>query len=471
MARPGHAPAPGAASAADLVVLAGGRRLRVPAGQVRAIARMPRLTPVPGAPAALLGLGSFRGEVLAVLALGDPASPARTALILDGTSCTALAVERVERLASNHSIHETDAAIDALATAESLLPQPDAALRHAARNEPVDRAAPAAPPRDETVSLLVLGLDGQRFALPLSDVEAVFARPREVATTPEGHPASLGTCTFRNAPLALVDLAPLLALPGGGGARGTVVVVARLGTVRAGLVVPEVHGVLRLPRSRLDPVPDSIAAGPGEARVQSIARSLRGSLVAVLDSAALLDEALAASLGAATDMPARSRLPVGRKHEAASHLLVRIAGRGTALPLAAVDRVARWPGRLTRLPGAPAAMPGIALIDGAAVPLVDPGHQLAGTAAAGIRRRVVTVRAGGAVAGVIVEAVEGLIAAAAERLDRTSLPDEAAHGLFAETVRLSGTDDTVLLLGPEALVAATASEVVGLGRASAAVEA
>jgi purine-binding chemotaxis protein CheW len=54
-----------------VVVAAAGRRWRVPTARVREVAALGQLTPVPTAPAPLVGLTQLRGQILPVL---DPAA-------------------------------------------------------------------------------------------------------------------------------------------------------------------------------------------------------------------------------------------------------------------------------------------------------------------------------------------------------------------------------------------------------------
>lgn len=58
-------------SATHLLVRLGAETYALPIGHVLEVTRAPEPTPLPGAPAAVLGLHSLRGEILPVLALGS----------------------------------------------------------------------------------------------------------------------------------------------------------------------------------------------------------------------------------------------------------------------------------------------------------------------------------------------------------------------------------------------------------------
>lgn len=90
---------PSGGVAASLVVVAGGERYALPAGVVRAVVPRPAVTPVPYAPARVLGLIAWRGRVIPVVTAGGAAGAAGcgAAVVLQAQAgWVALAAERVE---------------------------------------------------------------------------------------------------------------------------------------------------------------------------------------------------------------------------------------------------------------------------------------------------------------------------------------------------------------------------------------
>jgi purine-binding chemotaxis protein CheW len=88
-APPPDAALPGIRARRACVVAMGGRTLAVDVGEVREVVTLDTLSPVPGAPAPLLGVANLRGAVLAVaearplLALAaKPVTPGTRALVL-----------------------------------------------------------------------------------------------------------------------------------------------------------------------------------------------------------------------------------------------------------------------------------------------------------------------------------------------------------------------------------------------------
>jgi chemotaxis signal transduction protein len=82
-------------------VRAGGEHYALPVGGVREIAKLGQVTPVPGAPGAVLGVWNLRGDVMAVLdlaallGLAGNAEPSRIVVVENGERHGGLAVEAV----------------------------------------------------------------------------------------------------------------------------------------------------------------------------------------------------------------------------------------------------------------------------------------------------------------------------------------------------------------------------------------
>src|SRR6478609_5685967 len=95
----------------------GDDRFAVPAGLVREVARMPRVTRVPHAPDSLIGIGNFRGTVLPVVSFARltdrTAEGERRVILLDTANPVAIAVDEVTALGTDDNVRTID--VDALA--------------------------------------------------------------------------------------------------------------------------------------------------------------------------------------------------------------------------------------------------------------------------------------------------------------------------------------------------------------------
>ncbi len=100
---------------AVVLVQASGRARAVPADLVREIATLPSLTPVPTAPARILGLTTLRGQILPVVALAPTASPPRPGdplVVLEDAQgpWAALAVDEVRGVVADSDAEPLDVA-------------------------------------------------------------------------------------------------------------------------------------------------------------------------------------------------------------------------------------------------------------------------------------------------------------------------------------------------------------------------
>jgi purine-binding chemotaxis protein CheW len=121
-------------------------------------------------------------------------------------------------------------------------------------------------------------------------------------------------------------------------------------------------------------------------------------------------------------------------------LLLRIAGRLCALPLAHVIETMR-PLPVEPVAGAPRGVQGVSIVRGRAVPVVDAARLF--DRPSGMPTRFVTLRAGDRVAALAVDEVLGVRVLAAASLDALPALLSAAA---AESVSAIGTLDAELLL-------------------------
>ena len=450
-----------------LAFVVGGRRMAVPARQVREVAGLPALTRVPFGAANLLGLGNFRGRVLPVLALERQAGSACSrALLLSGERPVALAVNTVLGLA------EADEASDERPDLEAVLAEafPERARKAAAPTGArlAGESAGEEPVEDERVALLVMDLAGQRFALPADQVEEVLARTAEVAAVPGAHPNALGAMEHRGGVVPLFSLAGLLALGDAqSGGRGQVAIV-RVGGGLVGLVVERVRAVLHVAQERLEPVPGVLLRGASEAAIQAICRPGSGErLIAVLDADHLLASGSAGGLPAGAVPEQASRH--GQQENAGQPYLVLGAGsHRLAMPLGSVESVT-LPQRLASIPDAPHWLVGMVNLRGTAVPVIDLALRL-GEGTGGPGRRLVLSRRDGDAVGLLVDRVEGLIALSPEAIEHADAGGEADF-TFDGCALLPGGDGgferIALLVSPWTLIDAAHLELMARAQGKA----
>lgn len=431
-----------------LAVEVAGRRLGLPAADVREVIASRRLTPVPQAPPSLLGLCNLRGTAIPVLSLAvlleEDVRPARRIVVIEGASPIGLAVDQVLGLAP---VGDAEALmVEPLITAQFA----GLAARPGRRGERVAARRARSVARSET-RMLSFDVAGQAYALPLDQIEAVMPLGAQVATIPNADAAVIGTMARRDSLLPLLSLAALLGHGRGAGAK---VIVVRIEGHPAGLVVDAIGEVLAVADEDIDPVPALLQRGGGEARIAAIARlDLGKRLLSLLACDALVDPSLGARLRAIGTVETQ----VERSAEAATEalLLFTIGDEAYGLPLAAISEVARLPETLTALPRAPAFVRGVMHLRGRALAVVDQAARFGSTATG---QRLIVAAAGDLEAAFLVDRIRGVV-----RVPRAARGDAPAVGeepqLF-ESVLASDDGPMTLLMSPFALLAQTERELL-----------
>ena len=139
---------------------------------------------------------------------------------------------------------------------------------------------------------------------------------------------------------------------------------------------------------------------------------------------------------------------------AAEVVVVRLGGARYALPMAVVAEVGRPP-QLTRVPGLPAWVAGLANWRGRVLPVLDLRPLLGGAALAATHGRLVVLHVDGVRVGLVTEGVDGSTALDLERLDAppAHLPPSAA-GLLAG--QRTDDDGPLAVLEPAAVLGLSA---------------
>lgn len=439
--------APGEARLLTLGV--GGDRFGVASDIVREVARLPRLTRVPHAPAALMGLANIRGAVVPVLSLAvlveRPPGGERRVVIVDVGEPVGLAVDEVSKLVTGGESAVSRLDIAAL-VAKSVPRGGERRARSAGQVEENTTGAMA-----DTVALVTFAIGDQEFAFPLGVVDEVLRLPDDIAAMPLADAAVVGSTAVRGALLPLLSLRVLLALPGADDLVRARVLVVRIGTHRVGLVVDAMRSIQRVAEEDVDPVPQVLARGGAEARIQAICRCDDGKrLVSVLAADALLREDITTRLFQGAGEQDMGETAAGQASE--QFLLFRIGEEEFGLPLGAVEEVALLPARLTRLPRAPAFVQGVMNLRGQAIPVIDQAERFGAAAASGRKRRVIIVRIGDLSAGFVVDAVSDVLRVEASALRPAPDLGNAQTRVFDRVANLVEEGRIVLIVSPRELL-------------------
>ncbi len=401
----------------SLTILAGGTTHAVPLRDIAEIIRVPSAASVPLAPAWLIGLVNHRGTALPMVDL---------ALLLGGGAATPTARSRVLVAILGVGFLVDGLTADALQNAQtldlaSLLPAaPRVAGRPAGQGaRGADRLAAA---EDQAHALLGFTVAGQEYAFALEQVEEVAACT--------AHTVSGGSMVWRGQTLPAVPLRALLGDTDEAGAAARVIVVRLAGGACVAMLADAFSGILRVPSAQRHAVPPRLARG--RAGLEWICRLDGGArLVCVLSPDRLMQPeggaAFAPPPAAATMMASRG---AGGEHE--RFIVIRIGTARFAVPLAAVEEVLRATA-LSPVPGAH-AVDGVRNLRGRILPVIDL-RRLASTGA----ERILACSLGPAgSAGVLVDAVDRIVAVAPGDIDAAPALLEAAASMITRVVTSPG---------------------------------
>ncbi|MEI9922532.1 MAG: chemotaxis protein CheW [Bradyrhizobium sp.] len=466
-----------------------GRFYALPAESVSEVARMPLLARVPQAPRSLLGLANLRGSVIpvasvrALLGREDVATTyASRLIVLEGASPVALAVDEVASLVrvAHEKVRTAEAdvasetgehlrgAFDSGTHVTKILDIPELLRRGFAQTGPkrqsLANTASAATAADSTVDivrqrLVTFEVADQEYALPLEIVREIVTAPESLTFVPGADDAVRGVMPYRDGLLPLLSLRRLLGLPSAILTREKVLIVI-VGDVLIGFVADRTRAVLSVDPDRVEPAPPVLAArAGGETQIKEIYRAGFGRLVSILAPERLFREDVMQKLmqGDATMKSKADEESFGKTDaNELRFLLFRLDDSEFALPIEAVEEVARVPDQITRLPKTPKFLEGVVNLRGEVLPVVDQRRRFEMPAAsASASRRLVVVRTEEHRAGLIVDSVSEVLRCSADKI--TPSPDLTGNALAIvhSVINLEESGRIILLLDTSELLTRT----------------
>jgi purine-binding chemotaxis protein CheW len=318
---PVHAEHAGAETRTLVSFEADGEEYAVPVSAVREIVRREaRIARMPHADNRNLGVITLRGRLLplvelrALLGLGPPSAgrrddaSGRIVVLSFGGLEVGLVVDRareVLRVRSDHIdpvpalFRQDSGEIEAICRLDqgrrliSVL-APDRLFRAEAvrrtliaQEEGKDQEMPtvhqSATHRAAAATFVIFRVGPVEYGLPSSCVEQVVAVPEQLTAIPKAPGWIEGVINHRGTVLPVIDQRKRFAMPAA--ARGRHIIVAALGTARAGVMVDAVTGVLKIPDEAVEPTPDLSAE---QVALISRVANLGERMILLLDPAHLL---------------------------------------------------------------------------------------------------------------------------------------------------------------------------------------
>ncbi|MBR1150461.1 chemotaxis protein CheW [Bradyrhizobium sp. JYMT SZCCT0428] len=460
----------------------------LPAETVSEVARLPPIARVPQAPPSLMGLANLRGAVLpvasvrALLGRADVAAThASRLIVLEGASPVALVVDEVSSLVriAPEKVKTAEADIaseggehlrgvfDSGSHVTKILDIPELLRRGFAQTAPKQQSLPTTAGATTTAKdaavemtrqrLVTFEVAGQDYALQLEVVREIVPAPKNLTFVPGSDDAVRGVMPYRGGLLPLLSLRRLLGLPSAILSLEKVLVVT-IGDVLIGFVADRTRAVLSVDPDRVDPAPPVLAArAGGEAQIKEIYRAGQGKLVSILVPERLLREEIMQKLAQdETTMKPTDETRDASDAKELRFLIFQLDDNDFALPIDAVEEVARVPDQITRLPKTPKFLEGVVNLRGEVLPVVDQRRRFDMQATTvNANRRLVVLRTEQHRAGLIVDSVSEVLRCSPDKIKPSPDLTGDALGIVHSVINLEASGRIILLLDPSELLTRT----------------
>ena len=456
----------------------------VAADKVSEVVRMAPLARVPQAPKSLLGLANLRGEVVPVAGVRSlmgrseiEVSDHSRLVVLGGAMPVALAVDEVTALVTVDTQQIQAGEADVSAEADERLQGVFQSGAGVTKILDIEALLSRAFPRDQTARkasgrltrttasasadsvarrrLITFDVAGQEYALSLDAVREIVLAPESLAYVPGSDEAVRGVMAYRDGVLPLLSLRVLLGLSGQAPESGSKIIVTVVAGIAVGLIADRARSIVSVDPKLIEPAPKVLSArAGGEARIQEIYRAGHGRLISILVAETLFREDVMQKLAKTTAEAAASGAVLDSTTAELRFLVFRLDGNEFALPIDAVDEVARVPEQITKLPKTPKFLEGVVNLRGVVLPVIDQRRRFdMPTSDGGAARRLVVVTSGAHRAGLIVDGVTEVLRCPADAIQPApELMTGEALALVGSVINLEASGRMLLLLDPAELL-------------------
>ncbi|RLB88916.1 MAG: hypothetical protein DRH50_14490 [Deltaproteobacteria bacterium] len=474
-----------------------------PINVVQEIVRLPKVTPVPGAPDSVKGIMNLRGSILPLIDLRKRLKlddvqyndNSRVVVIRHQERNTGMIVDRVNEVlqvekdqiepppadleSSRTSVLRCIARIDngrrvvMILSEDKLLPSVDARSQDIAGYTVSDVNQEKELKVEDEKLLVIFRLVNEEFAVNIMEVREIV-RVGDIVRVPQVPDFVLGVMPLRDALLPVIDLRLRLGMvldadkaTTAGEAEIEVqdnetdarrIIVADIGGVTTGLMVDAVSDVLRLQERDVEPTPDAI--DPDNAKyIQGVGKLDNGSrLLLLLDLARLLSREEKETITAVAEKQQGKggNSMVQKENLVGERQLVcfRIADEEYGIDIMQVREIIRLD-VITEVPGAPSYVSGIVNLRGNILPVIDLRQRFGRkTDQHSEQNRILVVDIGDKKTGIIVDAVSEVIRIPESNIEPAPqiLSDNVSSRYVDGIGKMDGGKRTIILVNTDTLL-------------------
>ena len=474
-----------------------------PINVVQEIVRLPKVTPVPGAPDSVKGIMNLRGSILPLIDLRKRLKlddvqyndNSRVVVIRHQERNTGMIVDRVNEVlqvekdqiepppadleSSPTSVLRCIARIDngrrvvMILSEDKLLPSVDARSQDMAGYTVSDVNQEKELKVEDEKLLVIFRLVNEEFAVNIMEVREIV-RVGDIVRVPQVPDFVLGVMPLRDALLPVIDLRLRLGMvldadkaTTAGEAEIEVqdnetdarrIIVADIGGVTTGLMVDAVSDVLRLQERDVEPAPEAI--DPDNAKyIQGVGKLDNGSrLLLLLDLARLLSreekETITAVAEKQQEKGGNSMVQKENLVDERQLVCFRIADEEYGIDIMQVREIIRLD-VITEVPGAPSYVSGIVNLRGNILPVIDLRQRFGRkTDQHSEQNRILVVDIGDKKTGIIVDAVSEVIRIPESNIEPAPqiLSDNVSSRYINGIGKMDGGERTIILVNTSTLL-------------------
>ena len=467
---------------------------------LREIIETPKLVPVPGAHASLVGLSNLRGNILSVM---DPAVVLRggisvkdhntRVLVCQSEYLIGISVSQLQSIShvSADDIEEfestdcegEDGLIERILRFDNelymILEIPRLLERGFGSKKEIESNLAVAPKKSSQISprpisnayddedQLYLGfrISGEEFAIPVTNVQEIIQKPENKVKPPIANPLIPEILHHRDRILNLVDLKYFLELSGCSGKNSKEIVIVQADDNHhyMGLMTDKVTEVISLSEKKMEPLPSLIKGADTKTGIASVCqhpiRDQTLSIVSIDDLASIIKSSPVAAEDSTSEISKDKAVKSDTKEEAESIsfeklvVVFRLGSEEYGIPIGSVQEIISHTGHVTKIPNAASWLEGVINFRGAVLPMINTRlrFHIAGQEVTE-RIQVVVVNFEHTRCGFIVDEIKEVFSYTEDKVIDAPTFSENTISIVSKVINIEECNRIILLLDPGELM-------------------